>query len=60
MASTIFDLAAAACGYDTRLDTDTERARHDHRVWDLAEQYQAELNSAAGEAIARDGVGARS
>lgn len=56
--NTIFDLAAASHGYDTRLDTDTERARHDHRVWDTAEQYQAELDSAAGEAIARDGASA--
>lgn len=43
----IFDLAARALGHDPTNVTGAENARHDHRVWDLAEQYQAEVNNEA-------------
>lgn len=43
----IFDLAARALGHDPDCTIGAENARHDHRVWDLAEQYQAEVNAEA-------------
>lgn len=43
----IFDLAARACGHDPDTGVGAENARHDRRVWDLAEQHQAEVNTQA-------------
>lgn len=45
--SRIFDLAARACGHNPDTGVGAENARHDPRVWDLAERYQAELNDDA-------------
>lgn len=50
--SSIFDLAARALGHDPDSVVGAENARHDYRVWDLAEQYQVEVNTAAHEALA--------
>lgn len=52
----IFDLAARACGHDPTSVTGAEDARHDFRVWDLAEQYQREVNDAAHETFIREGL----
>lgn len=40
----IFNLAATACGHNPRTTTGASDARHDRRVWDLVEQFEAEVD----------------
>ena len=51
MHSRIFALAATSLGYDIATGVGAQLAREDHRVWDLAEKYQVELDDAAHEAL---------
>lgn len=52
----VFDLAARALGHDPDTVTGAEDARHDHRVHDLAERYQVEVNDAAEQTLASEGL----